>query len=157
MVDGDGAPMRARWARLRFSIIGSLLANPPEKGDLQERIQELADKLWEHPVTGQKVQFGFSTVEKVTILPKSPRSVVLSFAEKFSLFAGSVLIILYRLRISCTEGCSPHNARTEILFSTTREPNRPISCELMILNPERSRNRKLSIPGWCWFSLAENR
>lgn len=64
MVDGDGAPMRARWARLRFSIIGSLLANPPEKGDLQERIQELADKLWEHPVTGKKVQFGFSTVEK---------------------------------------------------------------------------------------------
>jgi transposase InsO family protein len=64
MVDGDGAPMRARWARLRFSIIGSLLANPPEKGDLQERIQELADKQWEHPATGEKVQFGFSTVEK---------------------------------------------------------------------------------------------
>lgn len=64
MVDGDCAPMRARWARLRFSIIGSLLASPPEKGELQERIQELADAFWEHPVTGKKVQFGFSTVEK---------------------------------------------------------------------------------------------
>lgn len=64
MVDGDSAPVRARWARLRFSIIGSLLASPPEKGELQERIQELADTFWEHPVTGKKLQFGFSTVEK---------------------------------------------------------------------------------------------
>lgn len=64
MVDGDGASVRARWARLRFMIIGSLLANPPDRGELQERIQELADKLWEHPTAGKKTQFSFSTIER---------------------------------------------------------------------------------------------
>ena len=64
MVDGDGAPLRARWARLRFMIIGSLLASPPDKGQLQERIQQLADKLWEHPTTGEMTQFSFSTIER---------------------------------------------------------------------------------------------
>jgi putative transposase len=64
MVDSDGASVRARWARLRFMIIGSLLANPPAQGELQERIQELADKWWEHPTTGEKVQFSFSTIER---------------------------------------------------------------------------------------------
>ncbi len=64
MVDGDGAPVRARWARLRFMIVGSLLASPPERGQLQQRIRELADKQWEHPTTGEKKQFSFSTVER---------------------------------------------------------------------------------------------
>jgi len=64
MVDGDGASVRARWARLRFSIIGSLLASPPDKGQLQERIQELADRLWEHPTTGEMTQFSFSAIER---------------------------------------------------------------------------------------------
>lgn len=64
MVDGDGAPVRARWARLRFGIIGSLLASPPEKGQLQERIQELADKEWEHPTKGEMTRFSFATIER---------------------------------------------------------------------------------------------
>jgi len=64
MGDGDGAPTRARWARLRFMIIGSLLASPPDKGELQERIQELADQEWEHPTTGEMTRFSFSTIER---------------------------------------------------------------------------------------------
>jgi transposase InsO family protein len=64
MDDGDGAPVRARWARLRFMIIGSLLASPPDKGDLQERIQQLADQRWEHPTTSKKTSFSFSTIER---------------------------------------------------------------------------------------------
>lgn len=64
MTDGDGAPVRARWARLRFMIIGSLLASPPDKGELQERIQELAEKEWEHPTTGELTRFSFSTLER---------------------------------------------------------------------------------------------
>jgi len=64
MRDGDSAPVRARWGRLRFMIVGSLLANPPDKGELQERIQQLADQQWEHPTTGKKAQFSFSTIER---------------------------------------------------------------------------------------------
>lgn len=64
MSDGESAPMRARWARLRFSIIGSLLASPPEPGQLQERIEELADKQWEHATTGQPTTFSASSIAR---------------------------------------------------------------------------------------------
>jgi hypothetical protein len=53
-----------RWARFRFSVIGPLLAAPPERGELQEQLKSLAAKNWEHPITGQRVQFGLSTIER---------------------------------------------------------------------------------------------
>jgi hypothetical protein len=31
-----------RWARFRFSVIGPLLAAPPERGELQEELKSLA-------------------------------------------------------------------------------------------------------------------
>ena len=49
-------------ARFRFGVIGPLLAAPPERGDLQEQLQSLADRKWRHPITGQRVQFGLSTI-----------------------------------------------------------------------------------------------
>src|ERR1700745_296584 len=53
-----------RWARFRFSVIGPLLAAPPDRGELQEQLQSLAAKRWHHPITGQRVQFGLSTIER---------------------------------------------------------------------------------------------
>lgn len=53
-----------RWARLRFAIIGPLLAAPPKKGELQEALEKLASKQWQHPVSGLPVKFGFSTLER---------------------------------------------------------------------------------------------
>ena len=53
-----------QWARLRFSVVGPLLASPPSHGQLQARLQELAARKWRHPVTGQWVQFGLSTIER---------------------------------------------------------------------------------------------
>src|SRR6516165_5746514 len=52
-----------RWARFRFSVIGPLLAAPPDRGELQEQLKSLAAKKWHHPITGQRVQFGLSTIE----------------------------------------------------------------------------------------------
>jgi len=52
-----------QWARFRFSVVGPLLAAPPEPGQLQEQLESLAAKKWRHPITGQWVQFGFSTIE----------------------------------------------------------------------------------------------
>ena len=53
-----------RWARFRFSVIGPLLAAPPERGELQEQLKSLAVKNWHHPISGQRVQFGRSTIER---------------------------------------------------------------------------------------------
>ena len=53
-----------RWARLRFAIIGPLLAAPPARGELQQRLRELAAKRWRHPVTGVAVRFSVPTLER---------------------------------------------------------------------------------------------
>jgi transposase InsO family protein len=53
-----------RWAHLRFSVIGHLLAAPPEKGALKTQIAALAARDWRHPVTGETVRFGASTIER---------------------------------------------------------------------------------------------
>jgi putative transposase len=53
-----------RWARLRFSIIGHLLAAPPAKGALRAALQQLAAREWRHPSTGAPVRFGVSTLER---------------------------------------------------------------------------------------------
>jgi transposase InsO family protein len=55
---------RDRWARLRFSIIGPLLAAPPDTGELQSALAALAGKCWRHPTTGHDVCFGVSTLER---------------------------------------------------------------------------------------------
>jgi hypothetical protein len=49
---------------LRFSIIGHLLAAPPEPGTLRQALAELAARAWRHPATGQPVRFGASTLER---------------------------------------------------------------------------------------------
>ncbi len=55
---------RDRWARLRFSIIGPLLAAPAEPGELQTAMALLAAKTWRHPTSGLDVSFGLSTLER---------------------------------------------------------------------------------------------
>ena len=57
-------PERDRWARLRFSIIGPLLAAPPAPGQLRAALLALAAKTWRHPVSGLDVRFGVSTLER---------------------------------------------------------------------------------------------
>ncbi len=37
----------ARWAHLRFSVVGPLLASPPAQGELHARLRALADQAWE--------------------------------------------------------------------------------------------------------------
>jgi putative transposase len=60
------APTRVHelWSHLRFSIVGQLLAAPPEKGELKAALIELASRTWVHPTTAKPVRFGFSTIER---------------------------------------------------------------------------------------------
>jgi hypothetical protein len=47
-----GPRVHERWAHLRFSVIGQLLAAPPAKGELKAAIDRLAGRTWQHPTTG---------------------------------------------------------------------------------------------------------
>jgi transposase InsO family protein len=62
---------RARWGRFRFSIVGPLLASPPEHGDLQIELERLAERSWNHPTTGEKVRFSVKTIERWLYVARS--------------------------------------------------------------------------------------
>ena len=53
-----------RWARLRFTIIGQLVAAPPLRGKLGGELKALAQKSWRHPVNGTAIRFSFPTLER---------------------------------------------------------------------------------------------
>lgn len=109
MDDNRSAPVRARWARLRFSIIGSLLASPPEQGQLQERIAELAARHWEHPTTGEAIQFSFSTLERWLYLARREQDDPFGIlARKTRKDAGSHPSILEALREVIAEQYKDH-------------------------------------------------
>ncbi len=64
MGDGDDRQDRDRWARLRFSIIGPLLAAPPAARELRGALQTLSRKTWQHPVSAEPIRFAASTIER---------------------------------------------------------------------------------------------
>lgn len=68
--DDDGR-RHERWAHLRFSIVGPLLAAPPARGELRPALDALAAKQWRHPITGAPVCFGVSTIERWLYLARN--------------------------------------------------------------------------------------
>jgi transposase InsO family protein len=60
----DDTPARVRWARLRLSIIGTLLASPSISGELGEQIIELSRRSWRHPTTDEAICFSAKTIER---------------------------------------------------------------------------------------------
>ena len=73
---------RDRRARLRFSIIGALLAAPPEKGDALALLRALAAKPWRDPVTGLDVRFGVSTLERWYYTARRARDPVSALSDR---------------------------------------------------------------------------
>jgi transposase InsO family protein len=64
MSNENNTSVRLRWARLRFSIVGTLLSSPAETGDLGARISELAGRTWRHPTTGEAIRFSSKSIER---------------------------------------------------------------------------------------------
>lgn len=85
----DTTPMRVRWARLRFSIIGPLLAAPPAMGELQERLTELSAKQYQHPTTKERVRFGISTIQRWYYLVKDAADPLPALERKVPSQAGT--------------------------------------------------------------------
>jgi len=75
-------PQRDRWARLRFAIIGPLLAAPPAPGELRTALGALAAKAWRHPFTGLEIRFGVSTLERWFYAAKNAADPVLALRNQ---------------------------------------------------------------------------
>ena len=82
MARDDDTPTRVRWARLRFSIIGPLLASPAEGGDLKRRIEELALRSWKHPQTGEAIRVSFKTIERWFYAARDQSDPIAALARK---------------------------------------------------------------------------
>jgi len=74
--------VHGQWARLRFSIVGHLLAAPPERGELHSELERLAQVVWTHPVTGQPATFKVPTIERWYYRAKSEREDPISALRK---------------------------------------------------------------------------
>jgi len=64
MGDNKQVSSHDKWAQLRFSVVGPLLASPPPKGQLRAELERLAERRWRHPVTGEPTRFAASTIER---------------------------------------------------------------------------------------------
>jgi putative transposase len=89
MSQEEQAPTRLRWARLRFSIIGQLLASPPEPGDVANRIGELARRSWKHPTTGESIRFSDKTIERMYYLARGDPDPLRALERKVPKHAGT--------------------------------------------------------------------
>jgi putative transposase len=89
MASRDDTPVRVRWARLRFQILGSLMAAPPEEGELKQRIDQLAAQAWRHPTTGKAVRFSFKTIERWFYVARASADPLTALARKVPSHAGT--------------------------------------------------------------------
>ena len=90
MTDDDHAPSaRVRWARLRFQILGSLMAAPASDGELKASIAELASRCWRHPSTGESIRFSFKTIERWWYIARDADDPLEALARKVPAHAGT--------------------------------------------------------------------
>ncbi len=71
-----------RWARLRFAIIGPLLAAPPVHGELRAALERLAQHNWKHPINGLPVRFSYSTLERWYYLARGAQDPVAALRRR---------------------------------------------------------------------------
>jgi putative transposase len=89
MTTKEDTPVRVRWARLRFQIVGSLLAAPAGDGQLKTRIEELAARRWSHPTTGESIRFSFKSIERWFYAARAAAEPIEVLARKVPSHAGS--------------------------------------------------------------------
>jgi putative transposase len=89
MANDDDTPPRVRWARLRFQIIGSLLAAPADDGELKLRIEVLAARSWKHPSNSEAIRFSFKTIERWFYVARGADDPIVALARKTPRHAGT--------------------------------------------------------------------
>lgn len=128
-------PKRDRWARLRFSIIGSLLAAPPAAGELLPALTALSAKSWRDPVSALDVSFGVSTLERWYYKARSAEDPVAALQNRrrddvgrfpsVSPTAIATLVSQYREHPGWTMQLHVDNLRVALAGSDTAVPSYP--------------------------------
>lgn len=61
---GEPLSSQRKWARFRLLVVCELLSRPPLRGELRGKIEELSARRWTHPIDGDPLLLGFSTIER---------------------------------------------------------------------------------------------
>jgi len=81
--DDDRRRHPLAWARLRFLVVGPLLADPPAPGALREALRALVDRSWRHPTDPtRELRFGASTIERWYYQARKARDPVAALSRK---------------------------------------------------------------------------
>ena len=99
---------RDQWARLRFAVIGPLLASPPEPGKLLDALKLLAERDWQHPITGLPTRFGVSTIERWYYQARRQRDPVGALKPKLRADAGRSRALSGALKLVIAEQYQAH-------------------------------------------------
>ena len=128
-------PKRDRWGRLRFAIIGPLLAAPPPKGELQDQLKALAAKFWRHPLTDKQIGFAVSTLERWYYAAKSAPDPVAALKNRLRGDVGrfpsvparviEILVTQYREHPGWTMQLHVDNLRVALAGSDVPMPSYP--------------------------------
>ena len=82
MIHPDHPRSHEAWGVFRLKVVGSLLASPPPTGHLRKALQELADRQWAHPITGEPTRFAFATIEEWYYQAKNAHDPVKALSRK---------------------------------------------------------------------------
>ena len=88
-MDDRETPVRLKWARLRFAIIGPLLASPLEPGELSGRLAELAATPWRHPTTREVMRLSIKTIERMYYTARNDKDPLRALERKVPKHAGT--------------------------------------------------------------------
>lgn len=100
-----------RWASFRLSVVGPLLASPPEQGQLQEALEDLAMKLWIHPINGTPCRYAFPTIQQWYYTAKAARlNPVDALGQKIRKDTGSFKSVGTKLRIAILSQHKAHKS-----------------------------------------------
>jgi len=80
------------WALFRFSVVGGLLARPPENGELQNELMKLSRRIYTHPVTNKPATFHFSTIEAWYYKAKNSQDPIIALSRKVRSDMGKSLV-----------------------------------------------------------------
>jgi hypothetical protein len=52
------------WAEFRLAVVGHLVVGDLDRGQRGAELKSLSAKKWKHPITGKRVTFCYSTIER---------------------------------------------------------------------------------------------
>ena len=104
------ASARDQWARLRFAVIGPLLASPPQPSELQAALKALAERNWQHPISGLPRRFGVSTIERWYYQARRQQDPVSALKPKLRADAGRSGVLSNALKTAITKQHRAHPA-----------------------------------------------